>query len=272
MPVLFPVLLSLAGILCGAVINILADDLPNRARPGVPRCHACHFSFRRSQVVAVWAYAVGQARCIQCGAALRLRRPVVEIAAALVLVFVYLRFGLTVKAALLALFLECLLLITVIDFEHRLILYITVLPAALVGLAYGVFATEREGGEALRRTLIGGAVGFGVLYAFYLLGFAYSAWVTRRRGEPLDEVAFGGGDANLGGVVGLAVGWPGIILTLFYTVLSGGLVAGLYLLIMFLRRRNSLLTPIPYGPFIVLGAGVVLLFADELRRIYGQTP
>ena len=45
-----------------------------------------------------------------------------------------------------------------------------------------------------------------------------------------------------GGVVGLAVGWPGIILTVFYSVLAGGLIAGLFLLYNALRRRNALLT------------------------------
>ncbi len=265
-------ILIIAGILAGAIINILADDLPRRARPGAPRCHACHFSFRRSQVVALWAFAVGQWRCAHCGAALRWRRPLVEIASAVLLGFVFQRFGVTARAWLLSLLLECLLLITVIDLEHRLILYVTIFPTAAVALAYGLVARAPDFGTALVQTLVGGAVGFGVLYLFYLLGFVYSAWVARRRGAPLDEVAFGGGDANLGGVIGLAVGWPGIVLSLFYTVLSGGAVAAIYLFVMYLRRRNSLLTPIPYGPFIVLGAVLLLLFAEELQRLYGQAP
>jgi prepilin signal peptidase PulO-like enzyme (type II secretory pathway) len=126
-----------------------------------------------------------------------------------------------------------------------------------------MFGRDFDLQTALIRTLIGGAVGFGVFYFFYLLGILYSRWVAYRRGEPLDEVAFGGGDANLGGVIGLAVGWPGVMFAVVYAIFAGGAVSLIYLLIMALRRRNSLFTPIPYGPFIVFGAVIVLLFLSR---------
>lgn len=264
------VLISIVlGVLSGALINLLADTLPYRMRPDAPRCHACHFSLRGSQVVTVWAFAVGQWRCAQCGAGLRWRRLTVEIASAALLAFVAQRFGLTVRSLLLSLLLECLLLITVIDLEHRLILYVTVGPAAAAALAYSLFGTGRAWMAALVPTLIGGAVGFGVFFGFYVLGFAYSALVARLRGQPLNEIAFGGGDVNLGGVVGLAVGWPAIVLSLFYTVLSGGVVAVLFMLVLHFRRQDWRFRPIPYGPFIVLAASVLLLFPDEIRSFYG---
>ncbi|HLF00426.1 MAG TPA: hypothetical protein VI547_00475, partial [Anaerolineales bacterium] len=97
----------------------------------------------------------------------------------------------------------------------------------------------------------------------------YSAWVARRRGEPLDEIAFGYGDANLGGVVGLAVGWSGIVVSIVYAVLAGGIVSAIFLAVMALRKRNSLFTPIPYGPFIVFGAVLMLLFSVEVRQFLG---
>lgn len=265
-------LLIVPALIFAVLINILADDLPHRLRPSSPHCHACGFPQHRTQWLATLALVTGRSRCGQCQARLSWRKPIVELASLALLLFLYSRLGLNLKFGLLALLLECLLLITVIDFEHRLILYSTVFPSAGVAFLYGVFGTGTELWPALTRTLIGGAVGFGVFYLFFLLGQVYSWWVAKRRGEPLDEIAFGGGDANLGGVVGLAVGWPGIILTLFYTVLSGGAIAALFLIIMYLRRRNALLVPIPYGPFIVFGAVVVLVFADELRRSVGITP
>jgi prepilin signal peptidase PulO-like enzyme (type II secretory pathway) len=257
------------GILIGALLNILADDLPHRIRPRGPHCHVCGFAYPRSQWIALIALIAGWQACAQCGSRPAWRKPVVEIVSAAMLVFVLDRFGLTTKSILLALFLECLLLITIVDLEHRLILYITVLPSAIIALAYGLFGSELELLAALTKSIIGGAVGFGVFYVFYLLGFVYSAWVARRRGEPLDEIAFGGGDANLGGVVGLAVGWSGIVVSIFYAVLAGGVVSALYVAFMSLRKRNSLLTPIPYGPFIVFGAVLMLLFSSEVKQFLG---
>jgi leader peptidase (prepilin peptidase) / N-methyltransferase len=266
------IILAILGVGLGAVLNALADDLPNYVRPSLPHCHKCGLPYHSSQWVALVAWVQGRSRCAQCQARMHWRRPVVEIASAIMLIFLYQRFGLTPKFFLLSLFLECMLLITVIDLEHRLILYTTIVPAALAALLYGLFANGGELWPALVRSLIGGAVGYGVFYLFYLLGFVYSAWVARRRGQPLDEIAFGGGDVNLAGVIGLAVGWPAIVLSLVYTVMAGGVISGLFLAFMFLRRRNALLTPLPYGPFIVLGAVIVLVFASELRRLYGITP
>ncbi len=273
---MFLILLIILGIALGAAIgaalNALADDLPNYLKPKPPHCHACSFPYHPLQWVAVVGLLTGRSRCAQCGSRLRWRKPIVEIVSALILVFLYLRFGLTLKNVFLALFLEGLLLITVIDLEHRLILYSTIFPTSVAALVYGLLAAVGDGWSALTRTLIVGAVGFGVFYIFYLLGFVYSAWVARRQGQPLDEIAFGGGDANLGGVVGLAVGWPGITLSVVYAVLAGGLISALFLIFMSLWRRNALLMPIPYGPFIVFGAVVVLVFAPELRHLVGITP
>ncbi len=256
----------LIGLLFGAVLNALADDLPHRTRPSNPHCHVCGAPYHPKQWVALIAFPLNRWRCQVCNTRLSWRKPLVEIVSAIALVYVYLNLGLTLASALLGLLLECLLLITIIDFEHRLILYVTIFPSALVALAYGLFGRDFDLQTALARSVVGGLVGFGVFYAFFLLGQVYSRFVAWRRGQPLDEVAFGGGDANLGGVVGLAVGWPGIIFAIFYSVLAGGLVAALYLLVMALRRRNSLLTPIPYGPFIVFGGVLLLLFADRLRQ------
>src|SRR3990172_2869136 len=58
------------------------------------------------------------------------------------------------------------------------------------------------------KVLLGGAAGFLILWLMYLLGLAFSRWMSRRRGTPLEEVAFGFGDVMLGGLIGLVVGRP----------------------------------------------------------------
>ncbi len=264
--------LIIPGVLLGSLLNALADDLPHRSRPRLPHCPACGSPYLVSQWVALIALIAGRWRCRQCQARQQWRKLGVEIVSAVMLVFVFQHFGFTLKSILLGVLLECLLLITIIDFEHRLILYMTIFPAALVALTYGVFGAALEAGPALTKTLIGGAVGFGVYYLVYLLGLVYSAWTARRQGAPLEETAFGGGDVNLGGVVGLAVGWPGILFVIVYATFAGGIAATLHLLLMRLRNKDGLLSPIPYGPFIVFGAVVVLLFSAEIKHFYGVGP
>lgn len=145
------------------------------------------------------------------------------------------------------------LLVAVIDIEHRLILRVVVIPAALV--LGGISALQPMRGPT--KTVLGGLAGFGIVWAMYLLGVAFSRWVGRRRGAPLDEVAFGFGDVMLGGLIGLVVGWPGVIVAIVTGVLLAGVFSIGYLLVMLIRRRYHAFMAIPYGPFLLLGASLV---------------
>jgi prepilin signal peptidase PulO-like enzyme (type II secretory pathway) len=38
---------------------------------------------------------------------------------------------------------------------------------------------------------------------------------------------------------------------------------------MLIRRRYKWFTPLPYGPYIVIGTLIMLLFRDEVARLLG---
>jgi leader peptidase (prepilin peptidase)/N-methyltransferase len=146
--------------------------------------------------------------------------------------------------------------VTVIDLEHRLILHPVSWTGAVLGLGLGIWQ------HGLLDTLLGGAAGFGTMFALYLLGDRFARWIARRRGKALDEVALGFGDVNLLGVIGLILGWPGIVAGLVLGILIGGLVSFLYIVGMALVRRYQAFTAIPYGPFLVASALLLLFFKD----------
>lgn len=149
--------------------------------------------------------------------------------------------------------LSIFILITVIDIEHRLILHVVTGPSAILIGLLGVVNPERE----LQTTLMGGAVGFGVVLGLYVLGGVFARLVAKFRGQMLDEVAFGFGDVTLAGVLGLSVGYPGILMALFLGILAAGEYSLVHILFMFIRRAYKAFVPIPYGPFLILGASIV---------------
>ena len=115
---------------------------------------------------------------------------------------------------------------------------------------------------------VGGAAGYGIALAIFLLAELFARLLQRLRGQPLDEVAFGGGDVNLAGLVGLAVGWPGVILALTVTVLAGGVYSLGYIVVQVLRRRYVPYSALPYGPFLVLGALAIFFYGKELGAMW----
>lgn len=143
--------------------------------------------------------------------------------------------------------------VVVIDIEHRAILH----PVSAVGaLLFAWIGILRHG---VLPTLAGGLAGFFVLLLLYWFGDYFGAWLARRRGQPWEETALGFGDVNLAGVIGLLLGWPAILGGLMLSAIFGGVYSLGYIAYMLARRRYQLFAAIPYGPFLVLGALLLII-------------
>jgi len=146
-------------------------------------------------------------------------------------------------------------LVVVIDIEHRLIMHVVALAGAVVGLICGTIS------NGLVMTLIGGLVGLVVMLAFYLFGVLFARYRLRKLGVDDDEEALGFGDVLLASVIGLMLGWPHILAGLLIAILAGGLVSLLIILVlMALRRFENMNIFTAYGPYLVLGAIILMFF------------
>lgn len=146
--------------------------------------------------------------------------------------------------------------LSVIDWHTRLLPRVLVVPATLVSIsivtAVGLSTGERE---ALVRALVG---------MLAVRSFFWILWFIRSAG-------MGFGDVRLAAIVGLVLGWEG----------WGALVIGVWvgfvcfalpgLVLAIVRRDRSLMRkPFPYGPFMVVGALVGLVWGTALAgRIWG---
>ncbi|HLE04942.1 MAG TPA: A24 family peptidase [Anaerolineales bacterium] len=248
---------ALAGFVSGVVLNALADSLPYARTVRMPGCIFCGAPRPRLAWSGLSAEVAGKRRCPYCDSPHGIRRPIVESLAAawgagLTLIVPEPR--LYWPAFLLSMI---SLLIIVIDLEHRLILHVVTGPAALVMALIGSLDASR--GPV--KTLAGGAVGFLAVLGLYVLGGLFARLIYRLRGRALEEVAFGFGDVTLAGVIGLSVGFPGIVVALTLGVLAGGVFSLGFLLVMIARGRYVAFMPIPYSPFLVVGALVVFIGA-----------
>ena len=148
-----------------------------------------------------------------------------------------------------------LAIVTIIDIEYHLIQHKTALVGiALAGLA-GTFLHK------FPSSIVGGAIGIIVMFFFYMLGRFYATYKNKRQNnsdpDALDE-ALGFGDVSLAAVLGLLLGHA----LIFKALLIGILLAGLYsiaiVVAMIIKKDFDPSRTIPYGPFLVIGAVVVL--------------
>jgi leader peptidase (prepilin peptidase)/N-methyltransferase len=260
------VLYALLGLLLGAFINLCADQLPRwrrlRHAPTCPACNQPRPSWAWISIVATLAF---KRNCRHCGAPMSWRHPLVELAMALLFAFLWQRYGPTVYLLLYSLYSAIFALVVVIDLEYRLILNVVIYPAWVLALLGSLIRPEPA--YFYRLALIGGALGFGILFLVYLLGELFVKVLSKARGKPINAVAFGFGDVRLGGFIGFVLGFPSVLLALFLAILLGGVVGFLYWFIRaVILRRYSLFTAIPYGPFLVIGAMAMMLFGSEITR------
>jgi leader peptidase (prepilin peptidase) / N-methyltransferase len=240
------------GWMAGAVVNYLADVLPWKRKLSRPFCLEC-------QQEMLWVnYLIWPRRCTQCGKSRAWRVWLVEMSAVTVSLWLWLtppdRIGYGLGMIIWIFF----GIVVVIDLEHRLILHPISLAGAGLGLVVGVYL------HGLIDTLLGGLAGFGIMFLLYGLGIFFMKVSSRMRGQPVEEDALGYGDVNLSGVLGLMLGWPGILAGLTIAILLGGVVSLIYLLFTIVTRRYQAFTAIPYGPFLIAAAIALLFFRGFL--------
>jgi leader peptidase (prepilin peptidase) / N-methyltransferase len=253
---LIPILL---GWIAGLFINYVSDVLPRTRRFSQPVCPHC-------QTPLSWKDYLTLRACSNCGKARSLRTWLVQIVTTVAFIYFWVfpseRLGVPLTMIVLIYF----GIITVIDLEHRLILHPTSLAGAALGLIVGTFIYSKKYTllGSLGQSLLGGLIGFGVMFLLYQLGTLVARYRARRMqaaGQADDEEeALGGGDVYLAGVLGLMLG-PAIVSALAYGILLGGLVSFLFIMALLVRRRYSsdaLMTFIPYGPYFILGAFYLL--------------
>ena len=250
------------GFLLGILINLLADQLPRWRRVWrVPFCPYCE------EVRPAWtwsgtlAYLRLKPECQHCGAPISWRHPLVELVMAGLFAFIWTQHGQGDPSPLLipySVYSAIFVLIFVIDIEHKLILKMVMIPAWILGLLGSLIHPHPR---FFYQALIGGVLGYSLLWLVYQLGVLFVKVMGRRRGKPVNTTAFGFGDVRLGGFIGLVVGFPDVLHALFIGILLGGLFAFVYLFVAaVILRSYKRYTAIPYGPFLILGAMWIMFF------------
>jgi prepilin signal peptidase PulO-like enzyme (type II secretory pathway) len=247
------------GLVLGAIINWLADALPTHQRLGIPKYP--DGSLRKPIAwLGLGAWLSGK-RTSTSGVKLSWRHPAVELGLTVIFMYIALAYPVSAQSVVWLGTVAILMLITVIDLEHRLILFVVIIPA----WGYTLIGSALTGPRPFQDYLIGGALGFGLFFMMYLGGALFSVIAASSRGEPLEEVAFGYGDVLLATLAGFMIGWSALIFAIFITVFTGAAGAIIYLAVkLVMRNKYEMFTALPYGQYIVLGTLIMLLWREPI--------
>lgn len=242
----------LFGAAMGSFANVLIYRLPEGRSIVYPgsRCPSCGRPIRWFDNIPIISYFILRGRCRSCGAAISLRYPLVEALSGLLFAAVLNRFGLQPATPALALFAWALLVITFIDLDHRIIPDVISLPGTGLGLLYSLVPGFPRPLDSLLGVAAGGGFLFLILYAYEKI---------------MGEEGMGLGDVKLLAMIGAFLGWQSLPVTVMVSSLAGSLVGIGYALV---KGESVRKFPVPFGPFLALGALVHMFFGVELINWY----
>jgi leader peptidase (prepilin peptidase)/N-methyltransferase len=236
------------GLVIGSFLNVVAYRLPRRESLVMPgsHCPSCDAPIKPWHNIPLLSWLLLGGRCRGCSEPIAKRYPLVEaLTAVLFGAVVLVHLNDTAQLVLGIVLVAFLVPIALIDLDHKLIPNRLTGPAAVLAVVLG---TALDPGGEVQRLIAGAAAGAAL-------------------GLPslLHPGGVGMGDAKLIAVIGLFIGWA--VVPAFFVAVIVGTVVGIAVI-----ARKGLSagrrTPIPFGPFLALGAVVGILAGNELVDRY----
>jgi leader peptidase (prepilin peptidase)/N-methyltransferase len=249
-------LAGVLGLLFGSLASVVAHRVPRREAfvRGRSRCPRCGHRLAARENVPLLSYALQRGRCRHCGDRISARYPLIEGATGILFALAAARFGPSATAVVYAAFFWVLVVLSVIDLEHRLLPNRVVAPAFVGGWLGLLVVTPATGDPGRLMTAAIGSLVFGGF--IFLLAFA-----TAGRG-------MGYGDVKLAFVLGTFLGYldaPGLVLVGMFMSFLVGSVTGL--VAMWVTRQGRKMQ-VPFGPSLALGTVIAICVGRPLLDAY----
>ena len=251
---LYYLLAFAGGAIAGSFLNVCIYRLPRGISlrdPARSRCPQCGGLIRWWQNIPLLSYLLLGGRCHDCRRGISARYPAVELLTAAVTLLLLWQYGLTLALATHLLVAWILILISFIDAAHHII------PDRLVMLLAAIWGAAN---------LLGGWMPWAAVFPGALYAAALLLGVRGVAGAMLRRESMGLGDVKLAAFLGAYLGWGPFLISLFVAAW----IAVLLVLLRQLWAGGKLPDTVPFGPFMSLGAFIVLLFGDQLVDGYLQ--
>lgn len=242
------------GIMIGSFLNVCIYRIPKKESINFPRSHCtnCGHVLEVLELVPVFSYLALGRKCKHCKSSISPRYMCIELLTGIGFAIVYNQYGLTLQSLLYMTFFAFGLVLTMIDWDHML------LPTTIIRWGFAVGVLERiaqslmvNSWGILIEALLGAAVGYGL----FMLVYYGSKWLLKKEG-------LGYGDVRLMGFIGLFVG----LNSLFLMIIIACILASVFGLILLKVKKKS--EPYPLGPFLNIGAFIVVLWGSQLLQSY----
>lgn len=229
------------GAILGSFYNVVGYRLPKGESIVFPSSHCtnCGHKLRPYELVPIFSFLFLRCKCSKCKQKISWFYTIFEILTGLLFVLCYLIFKDSIIDLTISLtFVSMLIIIFVSDFHYLIIPDSVLLISSIILLVELII---KSGLSNFYIPLINGIISFIVMYLIKLLGdFIFK------------KESMGGGDIKLLFVIGMVLGFPQALFSIFVGSLVGLPIA----FIILLKKKDHI---IPFGPLLGIGALIVML-------------
>jgi leader peptidase (prepilin peptidase)/N-methyltransferase len=250
----FVFIVFIFGLIVGSFLNCVIYRLGEKKSflKGRSFCPNCGHILSWKDLIPIFSFLILRGKCRYCGKKISLQYPLVELFTGILFLatFYHLRDQLFSLQGIFTLFyywtiLSSLIVIFVYDLKNYLIeekiVYFSILVCLIFNLIFSISEIKNK-----------------ILSSLLLSLFFLSIVLVSK------EKWMGMGDAKLGALIGIFLGWPKIIPALFFSFFVGS-IFGIFLIIL---KKKSLKSEIPFAPFLVSGTIFSLFFGEKVIDFY----
>lgn len=232
--------LFVIGTFFGSFYHVVGYRLPKNESILFPGSHCphCNHVLKPWELIPVFSFLFQGGKCSKCKTKISWFYPISEILCGLLFMFCYVSFGFTLDLIIALTFVSMLIIVIFSDLHHMIIEDKVLIVFGILLLIEIIFISSWT---AALISLRDGAIAFIIMLLLKLLG-----------DKLFKKESMGGGDIKLMFVIGMVIGWDMALISIF---LAAILALPISLIILFLKKDHE----IPFGPFLSLGAIIILL-------------
>ena len=237
---------------CQQLLDIESGDSESKFNLITPRsqCPSCRHQISSLENIPLISYLIQKGKCRHCGISISIQYPLVELFTGILSGYIAFKFGFEWQTLMALLLAWGLIALAIIDFKTTLLPDNITLPLLWLGIIANYFNLFCS----IEDSVLGAVFGYLSLW----LVFHVFKLITGKEG-------MGYGDFKLLALLGAWLGWQYLIAIILISSVVGSII-GVTLIVTKALGRD---TPTPFGPYLVLGGIICLLWGNEVKSILG---
>ncbi len=241
--------LFIFGSVIGSFLGCMGYRIPNKIKTTYPPsfCPECKKRLKWYMNIPIFSYIFLKGKCKYCKKPIGFIYFFTELLCAILFVLSYVLYGFDMNFFLSIILISALIVTLISDFLYYYISdRVLIISTILIIIVLYIFNVDKT---SVLKSIMSGAIMFGVMYAIKLFG----NYIFKKE-------SLGDGDIKLMGVIAIALG----IMNSFFALFLAAVIGLIYSFFISRINKDGI---IPFGPFLLISALITIYFGDFFLKI-----